>query len=308
MKKFLINIICFCVLLIGVDRCMGGICDFLRENAKGGATKELYYIANESTDDVVVFGSSRANHHYVPQIIEDSLELTCFNMGQDGNGIVLMYGRCQMLLERYNPKLIVYDVSLFDFCNIYDNSRYLDLLKEFYDKDCIKKEFAELVGWKEMCKLSSKMFQANSKVISMLGDNVLCQDINKGYIPLYGVVTDSAKYQYEVVDLISWELDSVKLSLFERFVCDVKERDIPLIMFVSPIYARSARVDYVEAEKICAKYDVPFYYLMEMDGIADDYTMFQDRTHMNNIGAEKYTREIIPLLREALEGNNKLFP
>lgn len=301
MKKFLINIFCFCVLLVVVDRCMGGVFDYLRENAKGGATKELYYIANESTDDVVVFGSSRANHHYVPQIIEDSLGLTCFSMGQDGNGIVLMYGRYQMLVERYNPKLIIYDVSSFDFSNKYDNSRYLDLLKEYYDKDCIKKEFAELVGWKEMCKLSSKMFQANSKVITMLGDNVLCQDVNKGYIPLYSVVTDSTRYQYEFVDSTDWELDSVKLSLFERFVCDVKYRDIPLVTFVSPVYAQSARVDYVEAEKICAKYDVPFYYLMEMDGIADDYTMFQDRTHMNNTGAEKYTREIISLLRDALD-------
>lgn len=289
-----------------VDRGIGFVLDYLRENAKGGATKELYYIANESTDGVVVFGSSRANHHYVPQIIEDSLGLTCFNMGKDGNGIVLMYGRYQMLLERYNPKLIIYDIeSVFDFSNRHDNSRYLNLLKEYYDKDCIKKEFAQLVDWKERCKLSSKMFQANSKVITMLGDNVLCQDVNKGYIPLYSVVTDSTRYQYEFVDSTDWELDSVKLSLFERFVCDTKARDIPLVMFVSPVYARSARVDYVEAEKICAKYDVPFYYLMEMDGIADDCTMFQDRTHMNNTGAEKYTREIIPLLRDALEGNSK---
>ncbi len=301
MKKFLINIFCFCVLLVVVDRCMGGVFDYLRENAKGGATKELHYIANESTDDVVVFGSSRANHHYVPQIIEDSLDLTCFNMGQGGNGIVLMYGRYQMLLERYKPKLIIYDVSSFDFSNRHDNSRYLNLLKEYYDKDCIKKEFAQLVDWKERCKLSSKMFQANSKVITIFGDNVLCQDVNKGYIPLYGAVTDSAKYQYEFVDSTDWGLDSVKLSLFERFVCDIKARDIPLVMFVSPVYAKSARVDYVEAEKICAKYDVPFYYLMEMDGIADDYTMFQDRTHMNNTGAEKYMREIIPLLRYALD-------
>ena len=301
MKKFFINIICFCVLLIVVDRCMGVVFDYLRENAKGGTTKEKYYIANESVDDVVIFGSSRANHHYVPQIIEDSLDLTCFNMGQDGNGIVLMYGRYQMLLERYKPKLIIYDVRhSFDFSNNYDNSRYLDLLKEYYNKDCIKKEFVELVGWKEMCKLSSKMFHVNSKVITMLGDNVLCQDVNNGYIPLYGVVTDSTKYEYEFVDSTDWSLDSVKLSLFERFVCDTKARDIPLAMFVSPVYAQSARVDYVEAEKICAKYDVPFYYLMEMDGIADDCTMFQDRTHMNNTGAEKYTREIIPLLRKKL--------
>ena len=309
MKKFLINITCFCVLLIVVDRCMGGICDFLRENAKGGSTKMQYYIANESVDDVVIFGSSRANHHYVPQMIEDSLGLTCFNMGQDGNGIVLMYGRYKMLLERYNPKLIIYDIeSFFDFSTNYDNFRYLDKLKEFYDKECIRDEFDDLSGWQERMKMTSKMYRNNSKVMAIVGDNVLHRKLNKGYIPLYGVVTDSIKYEYEVVDSIEWSLDSVKLSLFERFVCDVKNREIPLAMFVSSAFAKSARVDYIEAEKICAKYDVPFYYLMEMDGIADDCAMFQDRIHMNNTGAEKYTREIIPLLRDALEGNNKLFP
>ena len=149
----------------------------------------------------------------------------------------------------------------------------------------------------------SEMYQNNSKILAMVADNLVYRNLNKGYIPLYGIVTDSAKYENQVVGLTSKELDSVKLSLFERFVADVKDRDIPLVMFVSPIYAYSARVDYVEAEKICAKYDVPFYYLMEMDGIADDCTMFQDRTHMNNTGAEKYTREIIPLLRDALEGS-----
>ena len=148
--------------------------------------------------------------------------------------------------------------------------------------------------------MESKMYRNNSKVMAIVGDNILCRKLNKGYTPLYGIVTDSAKYEYEIIDSTDWGLDSVKLSLFERFVCDTKDRDIPLVMFVSPIYARSAHVDYVEAEKICAKYDVPFYYLMEMDGIASDCTMFQDRIHMNNTGAEKYTREIIPLLREAL--------
>lgn len=306
MKKFLINIICFCVLLFVVDRSVGFCLDYLRENAKGGTTKKQIYMANESVDDVVIFGSSRATHHYVPLIIEDSLGLTCFNMGQDGNGIVLMYGRYQMLLERYNPKLIIYDVSnSFDFSGIYHNSRYLDKLKEFRDKECIRKEFGELVDWKEQCKLTSKMYQHNSKFLVLVVDNILHRKLDNGYIPLYGIVNDSAKYEYKFIDSTNWSLDSVKLSLFERFVCDVKAREIPLVMFVSPIYARSAHVDYVEAEKICAKYDVPFYYLMEMDGIADDCTMFQDRTHMNNTGAEKYTREIIPLLRDALEGNSK---
>ena len=47
----------------------------------------------------------------------------------------------------------------------------------------------------------------------------------------------------------------------------------------------SACVDSVEVEKVYAKYDVPFYYLIEMDCI-----MFQDCMHMNNTDAEKYTQ------------------
>ena len=89
---------------------------------------------------------------------------------------------------------------------------------------------------------------------------------------------------------------------FECVYQNLKKQNYIFIIF----YAYSARVDYVEVEKICAKYDVPFYYLMEMDGIADDCTMFQDRTHMNNTGAEKYTREIIPLLRDALNKRQKI--
>lgn len=51
------------------------------------------YIANKATDDIIILGSSSATHHYVLQIIEDSLGLSCYNCGEEGNGVVLAYGR-----------------------------------------------------------------------------------------------------------------------------------------------------------------------------------------------------------------------
>lgn len=83
-------------------------------------------------------GSSRASHHYVPEIISEKLGMSCFNAGQDGNGIILQYGRWKMLSERYTPKLIIYDINPgFDMV-VNDNMTYVDRLKPFCYEVAVK--------------------------------------------------------------------------------------------------------------------------------------------------------------------------
>ena len=80
--------------------------------------------------DVVVIGSSKASHHYVPQMLEDSLGMTAYNCGQDG--CFFLYQNCiiNMILDRYMPKTIIWDIqpSSFvskDLSSEYQNIRYL---------------------------------------------------------------------------------------------------------------------------------------------------------------------------------------
>ena len=89
MKKYIRNILLFFVAIVVIDLLFGVVCQYLNDHSKGGGIKSRYYVCKESNEDVLIFGSSRAKHHYVPDIIEDSLSMTCYNTGEDGNGIIV---------------------------------------------------------------------------------------------------------------------------------------------------------------------------------------------------------------------------
>lgn len=103
MKKFLLKVGFFFLALIIVDRALGMVFAYMGEHAKGGYVGHHVYVTDKTNEDILIFGSSRAIHHYNPQIISDSLGMTCYNCGQNGNGIVLFYGMWQMIKERYQP-------------------------------------------------------------------------------------------------------------------------------------------------------------------------------------------------------------
>ena len=59
-------------------------------------------------------------------MISDSLGVSCYNAGESGCGIILAYGRLLMILERYTPKAIIYEVTPdFDYLDGKDNHKYL---------------------------------------------------------------------------------------------------------------------------------------------------------------------------------------
>lgn len=129
----------------------------------------------------------RANHHYDPQVIEDSLGLSCYNAGYDGNGIILMYGLYKLITNRYVPKLIIYDVEpLFDFYE-YENdnnyTRYLTSLKPYYNQPGIAQIFKD-VSREEYYKLYSGLCRYNSNAISLTVDYLKYRPIAaNGYSP-----------------------------------------------------------------------------------------------------------------------------
>ena len=152
MKKYLLRITLFFIIVAFVDIAFGKVCDYLRDHTNGGFSGNIHYICEECRDDIIMMGSSRMRHHYVPQVFEDSLGMSCYNAGIDGNGIILSYGFLQMILQRYSPKLIIYDVTGFDMY-VDDNAKYLEMLRPYYDKSGISDIFCDvnpMERWK-MC-------------------------------------------------------------------------------------------------------------------------------------------------------------
>lgn len=285
MKKYLIKIILFFVAVVVVDILFGVACQYMNDHSKGGGVKSRYYVCKESTEDVLVFGSSRAKHHYVPDVIEDSLGMTCYNTGEDGNGIILCYGFLKMITERYSPKLIIYDVTGFDMFED-DNTKYLDLMKPYYHEPGIDSIFWE-VNPKSRIMMLSNLYRFNTTCLRVLGNYIHpMNNYPKGYCALFKTMD----YEPEIQKDKEKEVDSLKIRYFERFIRLSQDKGISLICCVSPSYKAPADdSQYNPIKQLCKQYDVPYLYYGAEPVISNNRIYFQDRIHMNDSGARLFS-------------------
>ena len=296
MKTFLSNIILFFIAFIILDKLSGVGFDYLNSHAKGGDTAHQYYICKQSNDDILILGSSRANHHYVSSIIEDSLRMSCYNCGADGNGIFLHYGRYKLITERYTPKLIIYDlVTAFDI-EANDNLKYLEQLKQYAYTPSIRELFNS-ISTTEKYKLQSKIYQYNTKFIQMIGDNINPQQTSfKGYKPIYNTMNYEPKILHDTNNNI--KIDSLKLKYLEYLIKDTQQKGIKLIFMISPQYKAKSSLAYEPAKRIIRKYNIPIFDFLTNPHISYNKKFFSDPFHLNNNGAEAYTKEILKVLQK----------
>lgn len=293
MKKFLRNIIIFFTAIAIVDILFGMACQYLNDHSKGGGIKSRYYVCKESNEDVLIFGSSRAKHHYVPSIIEDSLGMTCYNTGEDGNGIIMCYGFLKMITQRYSPKCIVFDVSRFDIYED-DNMKYLDLMKPYYHEPGIDSIFWS-VEPKTRYMMLSNLYRYNTTCLRVAGNYLLpSKSYKKGYSPKF------KKMDYEPTEhgRKQGNIDELKITYFEKFLQLAKEKGIDVICVGSPYYNIDPNDGfYLPVVKLCEKYGFAFWDYTDASSIKNEKALFNDRTHLNDDGARLFTAEIANALR-----------
>lgn len=299
MKKYLINILLFFIAIAALDILYGLACQYMNDHSKGGGVQSRYYVNRESKEDILIFGSSRAKHHYVPDVIEDSLRMTCYNAGEDGNGIIYCYGVLKMVTERYAPKIIFYDVTRFDFIKD-DNTKYLDLLKPYYYEHGIDSIFWSIEP-KTRVMMLSNLYRFNTTCFRVFGNYIRSTaNAPKGYSPLFK--TMDYEPEFIVPDQNTPALDNIKLSYFERFIQLCQSYGIQLVCFVSPSYKAYSNEDYYyPIIQLCEKSGTPFYYMEAVSDISSDRSFFQDKTHMNDRGARMYTQKVVDTVSENIK-------
>lgn len=290
MKRFLIRVALFATIMIAVDTGVGAVLKALTKSAIGGDTARNEYIANEVDADILIFGSSRAIHHYDPKIFEEILGMSCYNCGQDGMGIVLNYPRYTMIAERYRPKIIIYEVLGFDISEG-DNHAYLTWLRPYYDKTIVAEVFAD-IDETERWKMKSKMYAYNGKALQIIGDNIVTiREEENGYRPLYGVMDYEPKQDVSNRKPV---YDTLKIQYLEKLIVDCKKNGTKLIFAESPFYKGTENIEEVYAPlvKLCKKYDVAFLNYYNDPEISIEKEYFEDSYHLNHRGAEEYSRKI----------------
>lgn len=302
MKKFISKICLFFLLIAVVDIVFGYAMGGVSKRIDIGGVGRDNFICDKVTDDIIIFGSSRAEHHYNAQMISDSLGIPCYNCGEGGCGILLAYGRLLMLLERYTPKTIIYEVTPgFDFHDGKDNYQYLYRLKQHYDRPGVDSIFWN-VDPTERYKMVSGTYRHNSSFLQNLvvyftrkstdtgikGFRAINEEMDTMKVKKIRIAYDSEEEEYVY--------DSLKIQYIDKFLD--KTKDINLVFVVSPVWYGQDTLVLEPIKDICKKRNVPLIDFSNDPKYVHNNKYFKDGSHLNARGADEFTHDLIVELRK----------
>lgn len=298
---FCLKVVLLVMILFGVDRLVGAA--FVKMKDVGLATNpenmwlKTPFTVEKVDADVVVIGSSKASHHYVPQMLEDSLGMTAYNCGQDG--CFFLYQNCiiNMILDRYTPKMILWDIQPGSFagedCSLeYQNMRYLS---PYYPANTWAESYINSESSKMRYRMMSRMFAFNSKVLNYVFPLVTHSSATEnGYLPL-----DTEGYLYPEMDKqaeIEEVVNRTYLDLLDKTMKRCKEKGVELRMYISPAFSQKSALTIAAEEEIGSVAicnNVSFTNAHSDDSFMQDATLFKDACHLNDKGAKLYTTRVI---------------
>lgn len=299
MKKFLFKLVIAFAFFVLFDFAFGAGMNYIANHIEVGGRGRDNYICNKSKDDVLIFGSSRAVHHYNACILEDSLGLSCYNCGDDGTGVITAYGRLMMINKRHQPKIIILDIyPPFDI-EQNDNHKYLGRLKPRYENDGISELFDE-IDEKEKYKMMCKTYRYNSTYLQNIFSffTSVSNDTGiKGFRPLKGEI-DPMKIKETSDTKTILEADSTKLKFINDFI-DLAG-DAKLYFIVSPNWYGMDTIQFASIREISRKRCIPFVDYSNDDKYVHHDEYFKDGNHLNARGADEFTNDLIRLIKRDL--------
>ena len=301
MKRFIIKIVVFFLIIAVIDQIGGRIIKYIDSHSQYGDAFTREYITSHCTEDIIIMGSSRGNHHYDPQIISDSLKLSCFNCAYDALGILNMYGRYLLMTRKHTPKILVYDV--FTRFDIYDNKNnhlfFLDGMKQYANEPEIMNIFDDILPL-EHYKLQSLLYRYNTKVF------LLNSEIRRkwpspklGYSPLDGTMDyESEPY---VAEYTNQQPDSVKMKYMRKLIHEARRKGTKVIFCISPRYGATPNSDLDPIIKLAKEENVPLLNHYTDKRFTTKKEFFKDSFHLNRIGATAYTKMIVGEIKQLIK-------
>lgn len=113
--KFAINAVLLLTLLVVVDRALGKLIEHYLFSEKQGDSAVTTHGVLHANEDILIFGSSRASHHYIPELIVKKTGLSCYNLGRDGMKMKYYEALLKAVLSYHTPKIVILDLDLSDF-------------------------------------------------------------------------------------------------------------------------------------------------------------------------------------------------
>ena len=300
-KRFFFRLILISFIIFLCDFCIGTILKFFYFRQSSGLLYRATYAIDSTKADILVFGSSRASHHYVPEQFTKIFKKSFYNTGRDGNFILYNLAIFNAIIKRYYPDMVIFDIRQDEF---YKNVIRYDRLSSLLPYCKSHSEIQTIVRLKspfEEIKLFSQIYPFNSLVLSIAIGNL---EINKkrkpdhfGYVPIKKTMSFFSIHELRRKET-STDFDLNALSAINDIIYKCKKNNIKLIFVNSPMYVmQKDDLSYIQLKKIFEKNNINFYNFANHNIFVKDPTLFADPSHLNDGGAKLFSQLISDSIR-----------
>jgi len=294
---FFKKLLLFLIILLFCDFIVGNILRYFYFKQESGLQYRTTYSIENTKADVIILGSSRANHHYHSEVFEKRLKMTCYNAGRDGNSLFYHYAVLKGILTRYSPKIVILDFIYGEFRADQSDYEKLSILLPYYKNHPEIRSIVDLQGYKVKLKIISSIYPFNSSLLTILIGNTEYnkkrkEDV-KGYIPLQKVWKEPLKKDIESIK--RYKTDSIKVNIFKSLIEDCKKAKVKLFVICSPIFVKYDNQDQsVQLAKDIANHEnIVFLDFSQASIFLQNPSYFQDPGHLNDDGAKVFSNMLI---------------
>ena len=280
----------FILLIITADWFVGFILAHLYKRSEDITISKIRYTLYETEEDVLIFGSSRAQHHYIPDILVEGTNSTSFNCGLGGQPLAFSLVQISETLRRYKPQTIILDVTP-DFRFDLDSDPRLKTLGPYYKTDTLVKEILLDNGSKlEKLKFLSSIYPYNGMLADIVLAYIYVPDVSiKGYIPSPpGTIDPNWLPEEDSAD--NQEIPRKQEMYLNRIAEICNKDDINLWIIISPLYRTTVEEQKISSQiKVFAENNNIHLIDFSLHDEFSDYQLFKDHLHLTTSGAEKFT-------------------
>ena len=298
MRKRIGFILIVLFIIIGCDWLVGAVTGkMIREVRDVGVNQTNTAQALFSREaDALILGSSRANHSFDCRIIEDSLGMSCYNAGRDGQNMVYDAMVFFTYIERHVPKLVILDIasSMMDdswFGNLKEMNCYYGLAEP------LDKIIDENSTWVERMKLKSNLYKYNNTWQWLLNARMAKSAAElDGYRPM--PVNERNPFKVRFVNEKPYQADCRCVEYLNRITNTCKEKNIKLVVTITPSLVVTRNGGIAEWVMLyCKDKSIEYLNFLDMPDFYHHSELFYDMTHLNEKGAELFTRAFVKRIK-----------
>lgn len=306
MRQFLTKVLLFGLVIFIVDKAFL----YFKHTAPNRFYEKrlVKVLAGEIDQDIVVIGSSRGVEGINAWVLEDSLDMSAYNLSFGGSKVEWQLFITEALLEKANPKVIIKIIDeprewMADSLN----SFRMDLL---YPLVKYPKVLDTLVARGEKNGILSKLFVTHQLSKSaydlrpppQMPDTVL----RYGSQTKPGLITEENKGKQRYDQPYSAEVESAsKHEYFARFQALVKASGAQLLYVMPPNYQQRDPHFVERVKEVIGDEADKLYVFNDADPEFNRDSLMRDPIHLNPDGALFFTRSIVPFLRKHIKSDKQ---